>query len=59
MGYHIMNFETQEQTPAVQLSLDEVGITDFRTQISVTIGTKIYRYNTDISVVINLPPSKK
>jgi GTP cyclohydrolase-4 len=59
MGYLIMNFETQEQRPAVQLSLDEVGITDFRTQISVTRGTKIYRYNTDISVVINLPPSKK
>ncbi len=54
-----MNLETQDQFPDVQLSLDEVGITDFRTQISITRGTKIYRYTTNIKVVIDLPPSKK
>ncbi|MHA1976505.1 MAG: GTP cyclohydrolase, FolE2/MptA family [Candidatus Hodarchaeales archaeon] len=54
-----MNLETQDQPPNVGLSLDEVGISDFRTQISITRGTKIYRYTTNISVVINLPPSKK
>ena len=54
-----MNLETQDQKPEIQLSLDEVGITDFRTQISITRGTKIYRYTTNITVVINLPQSKK
>ncbi len=54
-----MNLETQEQPPNVRLSLDEVGITDFRTQISITRGTKIYRYTSNITVVIDLPPSKK
>ncbi len=54
-----MNLETQDQPPNVLLSLDEVGITDFRTQISISRGTKIYRYTTNIKVVINLPPSKK
>ena len=54
-----MNLETQDQKPEIPLSLDEVGITDFRTQISITRGTKIYRYTTNITVVINLPRSKK
>ena len=54
-----MNLETQDQKPDIPLSLDEVGITDFRTQISITRGTKIYRYTTNITVVINLPQSKK
>jgi GTP cyclohydrolase-4 len=54
-----MNLETQDQKPEIQLSLDEVGITDFRTQISITRGTKIYRYTTNITVVINLPQFKK
>ncbi len=54
-----MDLETQDQKPEVELSLDEVGITDFRTQISITRGTKIYRYTTNITVVINLPRSKK
>ncbi len=51
--------ETQEQQPKVHLSLEEVGITDFKTQITITRGTKIYRYTTDITVVINLSSSKK
>ena len=54
-----MDLETQDQKPEVELSLDEVGITDFRTQISITRGTKIYRYTTNITVVINLPQFKK
>jgi GTP cyclohydrolase-4 len=54
-----MEKETQDQPPSVPLSLDEVGLTDFKTQISVTRGTKIYRYITNVSVVINLPPSRK
>jgi GTP cyclohydrolase-4 len=54
-----MNLETQDQKPEIQLSLDEVGITDFRTQISITRGTKIYRYTSNITVVINLPQFKK
>ena len=54
-----MVLETQDQKPKVELMLDEVGITDFRTQISITRGTKIYRYTTNITVVINLPQSKK
>jgi GTP cyclohydrolase-4 len=54
-----MNLETQDQKPEIQLSLDEVGITDFRTQISITRGTKVYQYTANITVVINLPQSKK
>jgi GTP cyclohydrolase-4 len=54
-----MNQETQDQSPNIQLSLDEVGISDFRAQITVTRGTKIYRYTTNISVVINLPANRK
>ena len=54
-----MNLETQDQPPNILLSLDEVGITDFRTQISISRGTKVYCYTTNITVVINLPPSKK
>ncbi|MFX0151401.1 MAG: GTP cyclohydrolase I FolE2 [Candidatus Hodarchaeota archaeon] len=54
-----MEEETQDQPPNVPLSLDEVGLSDFKTQISVTRGTKIYRYIADISVVINLPPFRK
>jgi GTP cyclohydrolase I len=51
--------ETQDQLPAIQLSLDEVGITDFKTQISITRGTKIYHYTVTASVVIDLPPHRK
>lgn len=54
-----MEKETQDQPPSIPLSLDEVGLTDFKTQISVTRGTKIYRYIMNVSVVINLPPSRK
>lgn len=54
-----MEKETQDQSPVVSLSLDEVGITDFQTQVSITRGTKIYRYQTTVRVVINLPPSRK
>ena len=54
-----MNQDTQDQSPNIQLSLDEVGISDFRAQITVTRGTKIYRYTTNISVVINLPANRK
>ncbi|MHA2052451.1 MAG: GTP cyclohydrolase, FolE2/MptA family [Candidatus Hodarchaeales archaeon] len=54
-----MQEETQEQQPTIHLSLEEVGITDFKIQITITRGTKIYRYTTDISVVINLSSSKK
>lgn len=54
-----MQRETQEQEPSIQLSLEEVGITDFKTQITITRGTKIYRYTTNITVVINLSSSKK
>ncbi len=54
-----MEKETQDQSPVVSLSLDEVGITDFQIQVSITRGTKIYRYQTTVSVVINLPPSRK
>jgi GTP cyclohydrolase FolE2 len=54
-----MKKETQDQTPSVPLSLDEVGLTDFKTQVSITRGTKLYRYITNINVVINLPSSKK
>lgn len=54
-----MEKETQDQSPVVSLSLDEVGITDFKTQVSITRGTKIYRYQTTVRVVINLPPSRK
>lgn len=54
-----MEKETQDQFPVVSLSLDEVGLTDFITQVSITRGTKIYRYQTTVSVVINLPPSRK
>ncbi|MHA2226005.1 MAG: GTP cyclohydrolase, FolE2/MptA family [Candidatus Hodarchaeales archaeon] len=51
--------ETQDQTPIVSLSLDEVGVTDFKTQVSITRGKKVYRYTTTVSVVINLPSSRK
>jgi len=54
-----MEDETQDQIPEVQLSLDEVGINDFKIQVTVTRGTKIYRYTANVDVVINLPPSKK
>jgi GTP cyclohydrolase FolE2 len=54
-----MEKETQDQFPLVSLSLDEVGLTDFITQVSITRGTKVYRYQTTVSVVINLPPSRK
>ncbi|MFX0086172.1 MAG: GTP cyclohydrolase I FolE2 [Candidatus Hodarchaeota archaeon] len=54
-----MKKDTQDQAPTVPLSLDEVGLTDFKTQISITRGTKLYRYITTINVVINLPSSKK
>ena len=54
-----MNLDTQDQSPNVQLSLDEVGISDFRAQITITRGTKVYRYTSNISVVVNLPPTKK
>lgn len=51
--------DTQDKEPSVPISLDEVGITDFKTQVSITRGTKLYTYNTDVSVVINLPSTKK
>ncbi|MHA1974674.1 MAG: GTP cyclohydrolase I FolE2 [Candidatus Hodarchaeales archaeon] len=54
-----MNHNTQDQTPRVLISLDEVGVTDFHTQISITRGTRVYRYTTTVSVVINLPSSIK
>lgn len=54
-----MEKETQDQSPVISLSLDEVGLTDFITQVSITRGTKVYRYQTTVSVVINLPPSRK
>ncbi|MFX1282233.1 MAG: GTP cyclohydrolase, FolE2/MptA family [Promethearchaeota archaeon] len=54
-----MEKETQDQSPVVSLSLDEVGLTDFQTQVSITRGTKVYRYQTTVSVVIDLPPSRK
>ncbi len=54
-----MKKETQDQAPSVPLSLDEVGLTDFKIQVSITRGTKVYCYNTNVSVVINLPSSKK
>ena len=54
-----MQKETQEQEPSIHLSLEEVGITDFKGQITITRGTKIYRYTTNITVVINLSSSKK
>ncbi|MFW9902831.1 MAG: GTP cyclohydrolase, FolE2/MptA family [Candidatus Thorarchaeota archaeon] len=54
-----MEKETQDQFPDVSLSLDEVGLTDFVTQVSITRGTKVYRYQPTVSVVINLPPSRK
>ncbi|UCE13676.1 MAG: GTP cyclohydrolase I FolE2 [Candidatus Heimdallarchaeota archaeon] len=54
-----MEKETQDQIPVISLSLDEVGVTDFQTQVSITRGTKIYRYQPTVSVVINLPPSRK
>ncbi|MHA2306278.1 MAG: GTP cyclohydrolase, FolE2/MptA family [Candidatus Hodarchaeales archaeon] len=54
-----MKNDTQDQEPSVPISLDEVGLTDFKTQVSITRGTKLYSYNTDVSVVINLPSSKK
>lgn len=54
-----MEKETQDQSPVVSLSLDEVGLTDFQTQVSITRGTKVYHYQTTVSVVINLPPSRK
>ncbi len=51
--------DMQDEEPKYHLSLDEVGVTDFYTQISVTRGTKIYRYTLKITVVINLPSSRK
>jgi GTP cyclohydrolase FolE2 len=54
-----MKKDTQDQSPVVSLSLDEVGLTDFITQVSITRGTKVYRYQTTVSVVIDLPPSRK
>ncbi len=54
-----MEIETQDQLPKIPLSLEEVGITDFKTQISITRGTRIYRYIADVSVVINLPSNRK
>lgn len=54
-----MKNETQDQSPVVSLSLDEVGLTDFRHQVSITRGTKVYHYQTTVSVVIDLPPSQK
>ncbi|UCG03014.1 MAG: GTP cyclohydrolase I FolE2 [Candidatus Heimdallarchaeota archaeon] len=54
-----MEKETQDQSPVVSLSLDEVGLTNFITQVSITRGTKVYRYQTTVSVVIDLPPSRK
>jgi GTP cyclohydrolase-4 len=54
-----MEYETQDQIPDVQLSLDEVGIKDFKIQITVTRGTKIYRYTANVDVVINLSSTKK
>ncbi|MHA2243623.1 MAG: GTP cyclohydrolase, FolE2/MptA family [Candidatus Hodarchaeales archaeon] len=54
-----MEKETQDQFPEVLLSLDEVGLTDFKTQVSVTRGKKVYCYETTVSVVINLPPYRK
>lgn len=54
-----MEKETQDQSPDVLLSLDEVGLTDFKTQVSITRGTKVYRYETTVSVVTNLPPYRK
>jgi GTP cyclohydrolase-4 len=54
-----MKNDTQDQEPSVPISLDEVGLTDFKTQVSITRGTKLYSYNTDVSVFVNLPSSKK
>ena len=51
--------DTQDKEPSVPISLDEVGLTDFKTQVSITRGTKLYSYNTDVSVFVNLPSSKK
>ncbi|MFX0014197.1 MAG: GTP cyclohydrolase, FolE2/MptA family [Promethearchaeota archaeon] len=54
-----MEQETQDQNPNVSLSLDEVGLTDFQIQVNITRGTRVYHYQTTVSVVINLPPSRK
>ena len=55
----IMSQDLQNQTPNIKISLDEVGVTDFKTQISITRGTKVYRYTATVSVVINLPSDQK